>query len=305
MLSTTTKSKTQLLITKETKIFICKLIDKTMKAAPASVWEIQKRAQLTLPLLKHITRCIKSFKEAVYFFKRKEEEFKEIMSMVNVKESFSEFIKKMKSYIGCIELNLLVKNMRQYIECQFVLERILSNSIKMSHIFKSKGRRMFNRDLKVDEQEKILKYINLMVKPNFIETILGNLEINELIKAIQTMELQRDLYLEFKKHTLEGFENLMPFDSDEFKKTYDKWKQSTHDINKCVERIISEQKANRQQDVGHQEIHKLLGKLQNLLRVVEERKCLEQYFEVFRSKASAYFKKEFNEKIEIVMEYKH
>jgi hypothetical protein len=57
---------------------------------------------------------------------------------------------------------------------------------------------MFNDDLKLEDQSKISKYANLMLKSNFLSYQLLNVSFQDLIIVILQLEDQKDLLIELK-----------------------------------------------------------------------------------------------------------
>ncbi len=55
-----------------------------------------------------------------------------------------------------------------------------------------------NDDTKLEDQGKIMKYVNFMIKPNFIASQLPSMNIQELSKAIRLLEEQKDLLYELQ-----------------------------------------------------------------------------------------------------------
>lgn len=81
---------------------------------------------------------------------------------------------------------------------QLQLETILDTPIKLSQLIKNKGKKLLNDDIKLDNQVKLLKYVNIMVKSDFISNQLINIPFSEIIYAIKTLENQKNLINELK-----------------------------------------------------------------------------------------------------------
>jgi hypothetical protein len=81
---------------------------------------------------------------------------------------------------------------------QLQIETMLDTPTKLSQLIKSKGKKAMPDDVKPEVQAKIMKYVNLMVKPDFISSSLMSTSVNDLVSAIKMLESQKPLIEELR-----------------------------------------------------------------------------------------------------------
>jgi YesN/AraC family two-component response regulator len=114
--------------------------------------------------------------------------FNEFLNHVNKENASSkgEYVKKM------------IQLIKETCLTQLKLETILDNPIKLSQLIKNKGKKLLNDDIKTEAQNKLLKYVNILVKPDFISSHLATIPIEELAEVIRMLESQQLLVIELK-----------------------------------------------------------------------------------------------------------
>lgn len=114
--------------------------------------------------------------------------FNEFMTHVNKENTSSkgEYVRKM------------IQLIKETCFTQLKLETILDTPIKLSQLIKNKGKKLLSDEMKPETQNKLLKYVNLLVKSDFISSHLGTLQIDELIEVIRLLESQQNLVSELR-----------------------------------------------------------------------------------------------------------
>ena len=85
---------------------------------------------------------------------------------------------------------------------------------------------MLDESLKIEVQQKVIKYAGLCLKPDFVQTCLSEIPIEEFAKVMKTILRQSQLIYELSIQSLSttGFEDENYFDEDAFLQLYTKWK---------------------------------------------------------------------------------
>lgn len=81
---------------------------------------------------------------------------------------------------------------------QLQIETILDTPIKLSQLIKNKGKKLLNDDLKLEAQTKLLKFVNALIKADFITNGLSTFPLEELVSGIKMLESQKNLVAELK-----------------------------------------------------------------------------------------------------------
>jgi len=286
-----------------------KIIDNAIVQIPQSVIEIQKRAEFSVPLLKYIRDCKQMFKIPI-------KKIKEEIQILSINKSFEEYesiIEDMKnktksnvkSKIDLINKMIdLVKEASQY---QFELNKLLKPYYAMANAIKLKGKKFLNENLKLNDQAKLTKFVNFLMRPDFVNSALFEIEVSEMIYIINIMETQGSLVSEYKKTLIKGVEDYTPVNIVEFEILVNKYKMVMLEINnfqefaqnnfdyfkynketinqifKEIKRVVDKYKEFQNGIYHYQEILELFGKIRNL--------------------ASRYCFNEFNIKIELICEF--
>jgi len=191
---------------------------------------------------------------------------------------------------------------------QLQLETILDTPIKISQLIKSKGKKLFSDDLKIETQTKLFKYINLMVKQDFISNHLTTIPTNELINAVRLLESQTPLIEELKKQQpliLLGIDEIVFLNEEEFKEILDKWKKLSAEMNdlqnnsKYQEEIISYKNS---LTVSLYDLRKFSEKLWEYQHSIVQYNRICLLISKLKFQIQKYFLKEFHERVELLVE---
>lgn len=135
----------------------------------------------------------------------------------------------MKIKIDFIEKMIeLVKEGSQY---QYELTKMIKPYCAMANICKTKNKKFLNENSFLpNDQPKMIKFINLLTRPDFVNTSLLSVELDELIYIIKLLESQSILTIEYKKTLTKGIEEFNPINVTEFELIMDKYKQVMSNI---------------------------------------------------------------------------
>jgi hypothetical protein len=70
---------------------------------------------------------------------------------------------------------------------QLQLESLLSLPIHLSHLLKNKGKKLLNEDIKAEHLSLLLKYVNILIKPDLFQRGLNGVRAEELVEALRIM----------------------------------------------------------------------------------------------------------------------
>ena len=198
----------------------------------------------------------------------------------------------------------LVKEASQY---QFEINKLLKPYYAMANAIKLKGKKFFNENLKLNDQAKLTKFVNLLMRPDFVNSVLFEIEVSEMIYIINILESQNSLVNEYKKSLIKGVEEYTTINSLEFEILVEKYKLVMAEINnfqefaqnnfdyfrynketvnqvfKDIKRTVDKYKEFQNGVYHYQEILELFGKIRNL--------------------SSKFCYTEFNLKVELICEY--
>eukprot|EP00347_Sterkiella_histriomuscorum_P004756 403359225 len=217
--------------------------------------EIQKRYELSMPLLKYLTDTFTRLRDPTVKFLERLQEYralKNLMIRKHTKDVINNFLavlcirdqenlsigssgglvkpNKTKREQIFEELNTMIGFTKRL---EFQIKKCIDTPIKMFKILKAVqnkqnpyGKEYLNEDLKQEDLNKIAKYTQaLTTNPfNLVEFQLLTLNFNEFVHTVQLLESQKALYFELKQQPLlrEGFEEIQPFDINDFKEYVDK-----------------------------------------------------------------------------------
>jgi len=179
----------------------------------------------------------------------------------------------------------LVKEASQY---QFELNKLLKPYYAMANAIKLKGKKFLNENLKLNDQAKLTKFVNFLMRPDFVNSALFEIEVAEMIYIMSIMETQGSLVSEYKKTLIKGVEEYNPINSIEFEILVNKYKMVMLEINnfqefaqnnfdylrynketvnqifKDIKRVVDKYKEFQNGIYHYQEILELFGKIRNL-----------------------------------------
>lgn len=198
----------------------------------------------------------------------------------------------------------LVKEASQY---QFELNKMLKPYFIMASSIKLKGKKFLNENLKLNDQAKLTKFVNLFMRQDFVNSVLFEVEVNEMMYIIQIMESQNSLVSEYKKGLIKGVEEYNFINNIEFEILVNKYKMVMMEINsfqefaqnnfdylrynketvnqifKDIKRVVDKYKEYQNGIFYYQEICELFNKIRDL--------------------ASKFCYSEFDIKLELICEY--
>lgn len=267
-----------------------KIIDNAIVQIPQSVIEIQKRAELSVPLLKYIRDCKQMFRTPI---KKLKEEI-QILSNNKSFEEYESIIEDLKNRTKSnfkfkIDLiNKMVDLVKEASQYQFELNKLLKPYYSMANAIKLKGKKFLNENLKLNDQAKLTKFVNFLMRPDFVNSALFEIEVSEMIYIMSIMETQGSLVSEYKKTLIKGVEEYNPINSIEFEILVNKYKMVMLEINnfqefaqnnfdylrynketvnqifKDIKRVVDKYKEFQNGIYHYQEILELFGKIRNL-----------------------------------------
>lgn len=292
------------------KISKCtKIIDNAINLIPQSVIELQRRAELSVPLLKYIKDCkamfrspLKKLNEEIQILANDKsyEEFETVMEDVRNRSKGPmkfklDFVNKMID---------LVKENSQY---QFEINKMLKPYYTMSGLIKTKGKKFLNENLKSTDQAKLLKFVTLLLRADFSSNVLPTVEINELVYIIKLLEAQSNLVTEYKKSLLKGVEEFQPFNHIEFEIIVEKYKLVMIEINNFQDFAMKNFELTKMnKDSINQilkDIKRVLDKYKDFQYGIYHYQDILEFFQKIRNMAGKFCFNEFNLKVELICEY--
>lgn len=198
----------------------------------------------------------------------------------------------------------LVKEASQY---QFELNKILKPYFSMANSIKLKGKKFLNENLKLNDQAKLTKFVNLFMRSDFVNSVLFEVEVSEMMYIIQIMESQNSLILDYKKNLIKGIEEFNYINNVEFELLVNKYKMVMMEINSFQEF------AQNNFDYLRYNKETVNSIFKDMKRVVEKYKeyhigifYYQEILELFgkvRDMASKFCYEEFGMKVELICEY--
>ena len=288
---------------------ITKLIDNAIVLIPESVIEIQKRAELSVPLLKYIRDCKIMFRTPI---KKLQEEIQNLSNNKSY-EDFENAMEDVKNLSkGTMKFKLdfvnkmidLVKEASQY---QFEINKMLNPYYVMANSIKTKGKKYLNENLKSTDQAKLLKFVSLFLRQDFSNTILPTIEVSEMAYIIKLFESQTILVNEYKKSLSKGIEEFNFLNPVEFEITVEKNKLVMAEISNFQEFV---QKSFEAMKLNKDSMNQIL---KDIKRVVDKYKEFQngifyfqeilEHFQKIRNLVGKFCFSEFEMKIELICEY--
>ena len=285
------------------------IIKKIYLYIPNKVRELQKRAKLSNSLLKYIN-------EKKNLFKNPLKKFKDDITILSKDKSYEEFEKVLNDIKTKTKTNFQfeLKLIEKMIELEkenslynYEINKILKPYISMSKIIKNKGKKLLNDNIKNIDQTKLLKFVNLLLKPDFIHNILLSLEVNEMVYIIRLFEQQTILVNEYKKILTKQIDTFTIMNSIEFEILIEKSKNVMEEINKFNDETT---KMLKQRQMS-KESEKMV--LKDIKKVVESFKIFQngiihyqnilELFNRIRNLVTKFCYQEFGLKVELICEY--
>lgn len=286
-----------------------KVIDNAISLIPQSVIELQKRAELSVPILKYIKDCkgmfklpIKKLKDEIQLLSNNKsfEDFETVMEDVRNRSKGT-----LKFRIDFVEKMIdLVKEASQY---QFELNKMLKPYYAMANAIKIKGKKFFNDSLKSTDQAKLLKYVTLLLRSDFDNNVLPTIDVNELAYIIKLMQAQSSLVQEYKKSLIKGVEEFKLLNPVEFEVTIEKYKSVMNEINNFQEfvqknfEVIKFNKETINQVI--KDIKRVVDKYKEFQSGIYTYQEILELFHKVRDLAGKFCFNEFDLKVELICEF--
>jgi hypothetical protein len=198
----------------------------------------------------------------------------------------------------------LVKEATQY---QFEINKMLKPYFSMSNAIKTKGKKLLNENLKSTDQAKLLKFVTLLLRPDFGNNVLPTLEVNELAYIIKLIESQVSLVQEYKKSLIKGVEEFKLLNTVELEITLEKYKLVMTEINnfqEFVQKNFELTKFNK--DTINQvvkDIKRVVDKYKEFQNGIYLYQEILELFNKVRNLSAKFCFTEFNTKVELICEY--
>jgi soluble cytochrome b562 len=145
----------------------CNKITGTFTKMNEAITEIEKRAQLSVPLLKSVEDALSQFREPIKKLCEEIKSLKSNKSYVEYQSAFNELMSNMQKDTSNKKGEKVKKMINLIMDVcinQLQLETMLDTPTKLCQIIKSKGKKGL-ADMKQETQAKILKYFfNIIIK---------------------------------------------------------------------------------------------------------------------------------------------
>jgi chemotaxis regulatin CheY-phosphate phosphatase CheZ len=276
---------------------------------PQAVMDIQNRAELSVPLLKHIKDSKSQFKVPL---KKLKEEIQGL-SMDKSYEEFDNVMEDVKNRSkGTMKFKLdivnkmidLVKEACQY---QFELNKMIKPYCSMANIIKTKGKKFLNENLKSNDQGKLLKFVVVLLRHDFITNVIHTIEIGEVVYIMKLLESQGSLVNEYKKTLVKGIDEFQLVNSVEFEIIVEKYQQVMNEINifqQIAFKNFEMTKFNK--DIINQvlkDIKRVVDKYKEFQNGIYHYQEILELFQKIRNLAGKFCYREFNTKVELICEF--
>ncbi len=198
----------------------------------------------------------------------------------------------------------LVKEASQY---QFEINKMLKPYFSMANAIKTKGKKFLNDNLKSTDQAKLLKFVTLLLRPDFGNNVLPTIEVNELAYIIKLLESQVSLVAEYKKSLVKGVEDFQLLNPIDFEVTLEKYKLVMTEMNsfqEFVQKNFEVTKFNK--DTINQvikDIKRVVDKYKEFQNGIYHYQEILELFNKVRNLAGKFCFTEFNLKVELICEY--
>ena len=148
------------------------------------------------------------------------------------KHQMLEYTQKLASSRISLENEPLLIEMIKLVKLHFIYQNQLENDLKlvfrMFTIIKMRGKKVLDNSVRPEIQNRIIQYTNLVLKHDFIQNYLSDLNLNEFISIIDLLFKQEELILQIKHISANniGFYDDLFFDKDCFIENLNKWKKN-------------------------------------------------------------------------------
>ncbi len=284
-----------------------KIIDNALNLIKNSIIKLQKRVQMSHPLLKYIKDCKTMFKTPL---KKLKEEIQSLAEDNSYKE-YENIMEDMKNRTQSSTklkldfINKMIDLVKVNSQIQFELNKMLKPYYSMSNLvrIKGKGKKIFNENLNSNERAKILYYANLLAKPDFCNNELPNLDFNEVIHILKCFESQNNLVSEYKKTLIKGIEEYKLINPVEFEIIIEKYKAVLDEVNNYQESAMKYFENIQMNKEFVTQIKNIIKKYREFQNGVYHYQSILELFQKIRNLVTKFCYSEFNLKVEIICEY--
>lgn len=284
-----------------------KIIDNALNLIKNSIIKLQKRVQMSHPLLKYIKDSKTMFKTPL---KKLKEEIQSLAEDNSYKE-YENIMEDMKNRTQSSTklkldfINKMIDLVKVNSQIQFELNKMLKPYYSMSNLvrIKGKGKKIFNENLNSNERAKILYYANLLAKPDFCNNELPNLDFNEVIHILKCFESQNNLVSEYKKTLIKGIEEYKLINPVEFEIIIEKYKAVLDEVNNYQESAMKYFENIQMNKEFATQIKNIIKKYREFQNGVYHYQSILELFQKIRNLVTKFCYSEFNLKVEIICEY--
>lgn len=284
-----------------------KIIDNALNLIKNSIIKLQKRVQMSHPLLKYIKDSKTMFKTPL---KKLKEEIQSLAEDNSYKE-YENIMEDMKNRTQSSTklkldfINKMIDLVKVNSQIQFELNKMLKPYYSMSNLvrIKGKGKKIFNENLNSNERAKILYYANLLAKPDFCNNELPNLDFNEVIHILKCFESQNNLVSEYKKTLIKGIEEYKLINPVEFEIIIEKYKAVLDEVNNYQESAMKYFENIQMNKEFVTQIKNIIKKYREFQNGVYHYQSILELFQKIRNLVTKFCYSEFNLKVEIICEY--
>lgn len=287
---------------------IIKKIENFGNLLPQSIIESRNRTKLSFPLLKHIKDSKNLLKLPIKKFTQEIQELSNNKSYEEYEYIYDEVKNRSK---GALKIKIdFIERMIDYVkegsQYQFELNRMIKPYSSMVNIYKNK-KHLQTKSLDSNDHAKLLKYVNYLSRPDFVNNCLITLDFKELIYIIKILEGQSELILEYKKTLNKGIEDFTEINIVEFELLLEKYKQVMTNI------LLFQDESQKSFDLLRFNKETTSQIFKDIKRVVDKYKEYQNgifyyqelldFFSKIRDLACKMSFHEFDERIELICEY--
>lgn len=274
-----------------------------------SIVELQKRADLSVPLLKFLKSTKNMFKVPI-------KKFKEELNNLANNQSYEEFqglIDEIKLHSkGKLEfkydfITKMIELIKESCIYQNELNKILKPFYSMSSLIKMNKRPVFNSNLSNIDQAKAVKFINIFARADFLNKELTNIDNAEILFVINLLESQQTLIQEYKKTIISGVEEYRKINLNELEIFLTKYKNVQKEIKIFQEMAFSNfDKINFNKETINQilkDIKRVVDKYKEYQAGIFKYQELLTFFQRIRNMVAQTCSQEFNQDVELICEF--
>ena len=198
---------------------MCTAISQAFLSIPNVIIDIQRRAELAAPLLREISVSLQALK---YPTLNLCDQLSQIKTHSNNRKEFELALNRLQQLPNPTHdkpfFQQLGADVKRIADVQATLNALLEPAIHISHLIKKRDKKMREEDS--EENSQLSKFVNLLVKPDFIATYLPILmNIDDLVNAVHHLESRICSDLSQRHALLLGLESFTPVNGEELRST--------------------------------------------------------------------------------------